>query len=94
MKNNFTFWRLYCIIYLEQTNVYKNEKERRISNMAKKNLLDSTCGISDKKMTKIFKKTIKLDEAARALKGLPQARFDVKSGKAYLEYPNGRKEYV
>ncbi len=62
--------------------------------MAKKNLLDSTCGISDKKMTKIFKKTIKLDEAARALKGLPQARYDTKSGKAYLVYPNGRIEYV
>ena len=62
--------------------------------MAKKNLLDSTCGISDKKMTQIFKKTIKLDEAARKLKGLPQARYDIKTKRAYLEYPNGRIEYV
>ena len=79
---------------MEQTNVYKSEKERRMTNMAKKNLLDSTCGISDEKMTKIFRKTIKLDEQARKLKGIPEARYDIKTRRAYLEYPNGRKEYV
>lgn len=26
--------------------------------------------------------------------GLPIARFDEQSGRAYLEYPDGRKEYV
>lgn len=79
---------------VREISVKSVELERIMSKMAKKNLLDSTCGISDKKMTKIFKKTIKLDEAARALKGLPQARYDAKSGKAYLVYPNGRIEYV
>ena len=39
--------------------------------MAKKNLLDFTCGLSDKELTRRFKKTIKLDEKARKMKGIP-----------------------
>lgn len=62
--------------------------------MKKKNLLDSTCGHSDKKVTQIFKKAVKEDVKARSKKGLPQAKYDAETKKAYLEYPGGRKVYV
>ena len=58
------------------------------------NELDSTCGISDEELTLRFKESIRLDEEERRIKGLPVARYDDETGKAYLEYPDGRREYV
>ena len=58
------------------------------------NELDSTCGISDDELTKRFKESIRIDDEIRKIKGLPVARYDDKSKKAYLEYPDGRREYV
>ena len=58
------------------------------------NELDSTCGISDEELTLRFKESIRLDEEERRIKGLPVARYDDESGRAYLEYPDGRREYV
>ena len=34
------------------------------------------------------------DDEIRRIKGLPVARYDSKSKKAYPEYPDGRREYV
>ena len=58
------------------------------------NELDSTCGISDEELTHRFKESIRLDDEERKIKGLPVARYDVQEKKAYLEYPDGRREYV
>ncbi|MBQ3682575.1 MAG: hypothetical protein II922_05790 [Succinimonas sp.] len=58
------------------------------------NELDSTCGISDEELTERFKASIRIDDEIRKIKGLPVARYDVESRKAYLEYPDGRREYV
>lgn len=58
------------------------------------NGLDSTCGISDEELTQRFKESIRIDDEVRKIKGLPVARYDSKSKKAYLEYPDGRREYV
>ena len=58
------------------------------------NELDSTCGISDDELTQRFKESIRIDDEIRRIKGLPVARYDSKSKKAYLEYPDGRKEVV
>lgn len=62
--------------------------------MQEKNQLDFTCGISDDEMTRRFKEAIRIDEEIRKVQGLPQARYDDIEKKAYLEYADGRKEYV
>ena len=58
------------------------------------NDLDHTCGISDEKLTELFKESIRIDDEIRKTKGLPVARYDDETGRAYLEYPDGRIEYV
>lgn len=58
------------------------------------NELDSTCGISDEELTQRFKESIRIDDEIRRIKGLPVARYDDETKRAYLEYPDGRREYV
>ena len=58
------------------------------------NELDSTCGISDEELTIRFKESIRIDNEIRRIKGLPIAGYDSKTKRAYLEYPDGRREYV
>ncbi len=58
------------------------------------NELDSTCGISDEELTRRFKESIRIDDEIRKIKGLPVARYDDDKKQAYLEYPDGRREYV
>ena len=58
------------------------------------NELDSTCGISDEELTERFKQSIRIDNEIRKIKGLPIAGYDDKTKRAYLEYPDGRREYV
>lgn len=58
------------------------------------NELDSTCGISDAELTERFKESIRIDNEVRRIKKLPVARYDSETKKAYLEYPDGRCEYV
>jgi hypothetical protein len=36
----------------------------------------------------------RIDNEVRKIKGLPVAGYDDKTQKAYLEYPDGRREYV
>ena len=52
------------------------------------------CGISDEELTERFKESIRIDDEIRRIKGLPVARYDPGSKRAYLEYPDGRREYV
>ena len=58
------------------------------------NELDSTCGLSDDELTHRFKESIRIDNEVRKIKGLPVAKYDIITKKAYLEYPDGRREYV
>ena len=58
------------------------------------NELDSTCGISDEELTQRFKESIRIDNEIRKIKGLPVAKYDAETKRAYLEYPDGRREYV
>ena len=58
------------------------------------NELDSTCGISDEELTERFKESIRIDDEIRRIKGLPVARYDDEKSQAYIEYPDGRREYV
>ena len=61
--------------------------------MNEKNELDYACGISDEELTRLFKESIRIDNEIRRIKGLPIAGYDKEKGKAYLEYPSGRREY-
>ena len=62
--------------------------------MKEENELDSTCGISDEELTERFKASIRIDQEICKIKGLPIARYDDERKEAYLEYPDGRREYV
>lgn len=58
------------------------------------NELDTTCGVSDEELTHLFKESIRIDDEVRRIKGLPVARYDDETKRAYLEYPDGRRVYV
>ena len=45
-------------------------------------------------VTGTFKKAVKQDITRKQKKGLPVARYDMKSGRAYLENADGSREYV
>ena len=62
--------------------------------MAETNELDSTCGIVDEELTERFKAAIRIDNEIKRVKGAPIAEYDVETQRAYLEYPDGRREYV
>ena len=62
--------------------------------MTETNELDSMCGISDDELTERFKESIRIDDEIRRIKKLPVARYDSVAKKAYLEFPDGRREYV
>ena len=62
--------------------------------MTTTNELDSTCGITDEELIRRFKESIRIDDEVRKIQGLPVARYDSATKRAYLEYPDGRREYV
>ena len=62
--------------------------------MTEGNELDSTYGLSDDELTERFKAAIRIDDEVRRIKGLPVARYDDATKRAYLEFPDGRREYV
>ena len=62
--------------------------------MPEKNQLDFTCGVSDEETTRRFEESIRIDEEARRIQGLPVARYNAEEKKAYLLYPDGKIEYV
>ena len=66
----------------------------KVVTMTVTNELDSMCGISDEELTRRFKESIRIDDEVRRIKGLPVARYDDETQRAYLEYPDGRREYV
>ena len=62
--------------------------------MNQKNEFDFTCGLSDEELTERFRQSIRIDNEIRRIKGLPVAKYDKEMKRAYLEYPDGRREYV
>ncbi len=62
--------------------------------MNEENELDSTCGISDQEMTYRFQQGVKIENEIKQLKGLPIAGYDLEKKKAFLEYPDGHREYA
>ena len=58
------------------------------------NELDSTCGVSDDELTERFRAAVRIENEIKRVKGAPIAGYDMKKRAAYLEYPDGRREYV
>ena len=50
-------------------------------------------GQEDMEQVKSIQKGVRLQVKLNQIKGSPVARFDVKTKRAYLEYPDGRREY-
>jgi DNA-damage-inducible protein J len=50
--------------------------------------------INTGEITKLFNDAVKQDIAKKRKKGLPVARYDTASKRAYLENANGSREYV
>jgi addiction module RelB/DinJ family antitoxin len=51
-------------------------------------------GLSADEITKAFNDAVKQGIAKKQREGLPVARYDTESGRAYLENANGSREYV
>ena len=62
--------------------------------MNEENELDSTCGVSDKEMTYRFQQGVKIENEIKQLKGIPIAGYDTDKKQAFLEYPDGHREYA
>ena len=62
--------------------------------MLEQNELDSTCGLSDDELTKRFEEAVRIENEIKKIKGQPIAKYDYEKKVAYLEYPDGRKEYA
>lgn len=62
--------------------------------MSEKNELDSMCGITDDELTERFKEAIRIDNEIKKIKGVPIAGYDTEKKLAFLEYPDGRREYA
>jgi hypothetical protein len=55
--------------------------------------INPAIGEEDMEQVKTIQKGVRLQVKLNKLKGAPIARFDFKTKKPYLEYPDGRKEY-
>lgn len=73
--------------------MYNYKKDTGGINMLS-NDLDTTYGLTDDELTERFKESIRIDNEIRKIKGAPIAKYDAVLHKAYLEYPDGRREYV
>ena len=58
------------------------------------NELDSICGISDDELTERFDMAVRIANEIKLMIGVPIPCYDQKNGLAYLEYADGRREYV
>ena len=51
-------------------------------------------GLNSDEITNAFNAAVKQDIAKKQKKGLPIARYEIESGRAYLENADGSREYV
>ena len=56
--------------------------------------LDAMDGVTDDEMTRRFRMAVRIAVLSKKVKRVPIARFDEESNQAYLEYPDGHREYA
>lgn len=54
---------------------------------------DNIGGLSDDELTYRFREAIRIENEIKRIKGVPIAGYDTSLKKAYLEYPDGHREY-
>lgn len=64
------------------------------NSVVEDNELDFTCGISDEELTYRFVEAVRIENEIKRIKKLPIAGYDAKLGLAYIEYPDGSREYA
>ena len=64
-----------------------------LRTLEEQNELDSLNGISDDEILQRFEKAIDIDNEMKRIIGAPICKYDSKRNLAYLEYPDGRREY-
>ena len=62
--------------------------------MSNENDLDTTCGVSDEELTYRFREAVRIENEIKKIKHLPIAKYDLIKKQAYIEYPDGRREYA
>ena len=62
--------------------------------MCDTNELDTMFGLTDDELTEKFKEAIRIDNEIKKAKGAPISGYDPEKKQAYLEYPDGSREYV
>lgn len=66
----------------------------KVKNLRIKNKLDFTFGLPDEEITKRFQTAVNDSINKSKQLGLPIALYDRELRKAYLQYPDGRREYL
>lgn len=69
-------------------------KTKPTEELEEENELDSTCGVSDDEFLYRFQEAVRIQKEISRIKGCPIANYDADKRMAYLEYPDGRREYV
>lgn len=72
----------------------KAEKVIAAEESEELNELDSTCGLSDDELLYRFREAVRIQNEISRIKGCPIAKYDYDRREPYLEYPDGRREYV
>ena len=76
-----------------QVNTSNQEKDFRPSTIDS-NEAKRFGGLSADEVTQAFTSAVKQDISLKQEKGLPVARYDIESGRAYLECADGTREYT
>ena len=58
------------------------------------NELDSTCGISDDELTRLFIEAVRIENEIKKAKGVPISYYDSETNSAYLLYSDGTRKDV
>ena len=62
--------------------------------MSNENELDTTCGVSDEELTYRFREAVRIENEIKKIKHLPIAKYAHIKKQAYIESPDGRREYA
>ena len=58
------------------------------------NELDSFCGVSDDELTHRFSEAVRIATEITQIKRNPVSRYDAKTKQAFLQVPDGHREYA
>lgn len=72
----------------------KETTETKTIEELEENELDSTCGVSDDEFLYRFREAVRIQKEISRIKGCPTTNYDYEKKATYIEYPDGRREYV